>query len=924
MGVIPDDIIEVVLLVAFGFYNFMGLVMFIMGIVYQSSVGAIGTSGTYMILLGLCFLVVGSIAIWAALSKNWKVLFVIECFNVFLFVVLYYLIIICLLMATGTTDPVRRTTEENWDEIKPTLTIPGSNPDDTGGSSSYCESQAAGEHCTDFFRETRVACVWTDELIMRALNNCTHMKSATGFASVHVIDGGACETQYNLCTLCEESCRETQIADLKDALTPASYFCLFLTLYLVVTIVWNNIMISYDAIEGRSRVTGLVLNGLLGLFSFIIIVMGTVAAIQADDKCPSASDGCVPSSLNWIIFMGFMLLGQAALAAFGAYRDDLRMVVAATITMVVLAIFLVLLAILLGVSTGATMDDMGYYYDTQYPKLRNAYELADNSYCRVSKEECTETARHGAPAHVRSDGDLIEPDVVMPYESMWLSMYAEAAREAALDEYDMDLMEYVNIAPVWLAACATTGICVYCEDLYDRIENYKLGVWDLTVDTATITAYAVGDEVVSAGGALPGTVCDRDGEHSAESACVERAPNFVWNNGMTGAPDSEFAPIDTTGGGQYEVMPFDSPLTKCMGNSATEYGANEKCIQMSSLSTADGPCPNAVQACYTSANVPANFTDAMGIAAGYGSGRTCNCAQHCKQYLARCSAGWGDGNSLTVLCMSASFPLAVSQDDLTGCANISELVAYDYADSTRQGWNDFIHNYTYWDAQTKSTMPYCEEALLDHVNDPKYCSSNSDTISAGYVDGYTDDDIEECATPPCPNTYQLYKMDTYQANCGDCSAAWTPFSFTLGSDEETQRKCLNYFVGHMQYECNVNGGASCQDEFRGTSAVDPADADAHVAFMVNKAFEEDSTSKFCGYSDIGCKAKIKYDLENSMGLVGVLGAIFLIFFMAVIFCTMEAIKSIGDFKVPAIPSLKNNEDDYDDDDETSSSESDDD
>ena len=39
-------------------------------------------------LIGLfCFLVVGSIAIWAALSKNWKVLFVIECFNVFLFVV---------------------------------------------------------------------------------------------------------------------------------------------------------------------------------------------------------------------------------------------------------------------------------------------------------------------------------------------------------------------------------------------------------------------------------------------------------------------------------------------------------------------------------------------------------------------------------------------------------------------------------------------------------------------------------------------------------------------------------------------------------------------------------------------------------------------------------------------------------------------
>ena len=132
---------------------------------------------------------------------------------------------------------------------------------------------------------------------------------------------------------------------------------------------------------------------------------------------------------------------------------------------------------------------------------------------------------------------------------------------------------------------------------------------------------------------------------------------------------------------------------------------------------------------------------------------------------------------------------AFLQDDLTGCENIAELVAFGYEDSTRQGWNDFVQNYTYWDELTKSTMPYCEEALLDHVNDPKYCSSNSDTISAGYVDGYSDGDIEPegcnplTTTLPCTNFYQLYKKDTYQANCGDCSAAWTPFSFTLGSDE---------------------------------------------------------------------------------------------------------------------------------------------
>jgi len=193
-----------------------------------------------------------------------------------------------------------------------------------------------------------------------------------------------------------------------------------------------------------------------------------------------------------------------------------------------------------------------------------------------------------------------------------------------------------------------------------------------------------------------------------------------------------------------------------------------------------------------------------------------------------------------------------------------------------------VQNYTYWDPKAKASMPYCEEAISDHTNDGKYCTSNSDTISAGYVHGFTLDD-----------EYQLFKMDTYQGNCGECTAAFSPFSFTLGSDECVQRKCLNYYVGHMTYECSPSGHITCQEEFTGGINVTDAEADEHTTYMVDKAFADGSESKFCGYSDAGCKAKIKFDLENSMTGVAIVGMIFLMIFLTIIYCNMEAIKTLG-------------------------------
>ena len=82
-----DAIIQLLLFVCFGVYVAMGLALCIMGGIYMSDEGAVGSAGLYMIFLGLLMLIIGGIAVFANLKKIWLILFVIELINVVLFLV---------------------------------------------------------------------------------------------------------------------------------------------------------------------------------------------------------------------------------------------------------------------------------------------------------------------------------------------------------------------------------------------------------------------------------------------------------------------------------------------------------------------------------------------------------------------------------------------------------------------------------------------------------------------------------------------------------------------------------------------------------------------------------------------------------------------------------------------------------------------
>ena len=82
-----DAVIQLLLFVCFGVYVVMGLTFLAMGAVYMSDEGAVGSTGVYLILVGVLMLIIGGIAVFANLKQIWLLLLFIELFNVALFLV---------------------------------------------------------------------------------------------------------------------------------------------------------------------------------------------------------------------------------------------------------------------------------------------------------------------------------------------------------------------------------------------------------------------------------------------------------------------------------------------------------------------------------------------------------------------------------------------------------------------------------------------------------------------------------------------------------------------------------------------------------------------------------------------------------------------------------------------------------------------
>ena len=313
--------------------------------------------------------------------------------------------------------------------------------------------------------------------------------------------------------------------------------------FLIIDIVWNNIMMSDDDYEGVSKMVGLVLNGVLLFLSLVMIVMGGLGAAKAADACPGAAD-CVPASITMLVLLGVATMVVSGLIVFGVNSGNGMLVTVGTLILIFLAILMVLFALILGMSTGVVMDDMTYYYDSQYPKLRSALEKADNSYCQMTKVQCLAMATASTAAAVQSGDPLVpitcgdgDPICIatMSYASVWKAMHAAASLEANKDS-----------APAWLASCKTTAMCIYCGDLYNRVPVAALGIQDASspqdASGNTLAGRPCGGTCEDGPCPYASTstsfyLCDAvtcTGSVVGAGGCVARADAFNWADAIVG------------------------------------------------------------------------------------------------------------------------------------------------------------------------------------------------------------------------------------------------------------------------------------------------------------------------------------------------------------------------------------------------------
>merc|ERR1711939_833599 len=261
------------------------------------------------------------------------------------------------------------------------------------------------------------------------------------------------------------------------------------------------------------------------------------------------------------------------------------------------------------------------------------------------------------------------------------------------------------------------------------------------------------------------------------------------------------------------------------------------------------------------------------------------------------------------------------QDDAKGTAILasyketSEQAKGDGAtQAASESWQLLLRNHTrfaespFWDTargkkanNVNAAAKYvtkCEMAITSHATETKYCPDD-----APDKDGVTLKTKKLLTGLKPDRTGDINVKDSYVADCKSCrkSLGDEGMSFVVGgattwSDDDKLNRCLNYFVGHMRTECEASDTTKkckCEDRFTNSTetntncAQDEAAVKKHIKEMVDPAYT--TTLAFCNYPDLQCKQKIQDAVESQMTTIAIFGVIFIIFFLGIIFFTLQAI-----------------------------------
>jgi len=474
---------DLILLVSYIVYLCSGLILFLAGIIYSATVGAVAQTGIYLCWLGLFFLVLGTISLFGLKLKNAIILFVVEVINVVLFFVLFIVIVAAIMIGSGARDPIQKLYDENWDTLK--MQVYGAN---AATFESFCttgEFSTNGNNakCIAFYGavDTKANCL-TVKQKGEANTPGTYGLNCSKFDDEL---GSDCPALKTMCVSCANACKAMAVKESKNKNIPACIITILVCLYLLAVCVMHTICRLTDGGNSEALcckevpVISLVTMGIDSGFAFLGLVTIFLALTVVKNPDENFSDG---SGALWFI-MFCVGLGLLAVPSVQIYlmANHKNPIYELDIVLMVMFFALSLVAVFLGFLSGALVQDMNSLYDQNYAQYRGELELMDASYCSLNKADCKKATVDGAailplPLEDRDDSGAVGMATVN-VDDLWQNQHAQ-----------LQLIPYRNLPPSFaLQVCDSSELCIRCMPAIEKMaaKGFNFTAKDITTGGAS-------------------------------------------------------------------------------------------------------------------------------------------------------------------------------------------------------------------------------------------------------------------------------------------------------------------------------------------------------------------------------------------------------------------------------------------------------
>lgn len=394
-----DASFKLIAMGAYAGYVVFGLISAILGAVYYSQVGSEFVAGS-LAAVGLCMLVLGGVALFGIHKNSWIILLVVECVNGALLLLIIIGAILGFVLGSGSgDDPIQLAMEESFAE--PTFAM-------STWDGEYCMRQEPAQCEKDFLPKANDAIANSAFASYDAsatpgslFGNCTkagEQAAVTQAAALQVS-----------CTRCKNKCRHWMVLDLKQYLKPATTVVFCVLIFICLTIVMNDMLVSdlnrfvfapllgyvmcdefSEASFLRCNVYGL--NALTAASGIAMAVASFMGDAELAARCPAGGD-CSNAIVTGVGVIGVLLtlLGIATLVSINLPMSTVGKLAVRVINCLYAALGFLLLVcgVFLAIISGG-VESLQSATDDNFPEVRAQYESQDADYCVKDRRPMTD------------------------------------------------------------------------------------------------------------------------------------------------------------------------------------------------------------------------------------------------------------------------------------------------------------------------------------------------------------------------------------------------------------------------------------------------------------------------------------------------------------------------------------------------------